>query len=99
MKESVAISIVLTVLFLASDVLASASASQQNTAAWPMFHGNITHSGYSSSVAPTTNATLWKFNTGGQVDSPTVVGGVVYAGSFDHKIYAFNASNGIILWS
>ena len=64
-----------------------------------MFHGDLTHSGSSNSAAPTTNATLWKFNTGGQVDSPTVVGGVVYVGSFDHKIYAFNASDGTTIWS
>ena len=57
------------------------------------------HTGNSGSVAPVTNATLWKFNTGGQVGSPTVVDGVVYVGSYDRKIYAFDASDGSVLWS
>src|SRR5208283_2321938 len=91
---------ILTVLFLVCAVWGSAaSASQQSPIAWPMFHGDLTHSGSSNSAAPTTNATLWKFNTGGQVDSPTVVSGVVYVGSFDHNIYAFNASDGSTIWS
>ncbi len=37
-----------------------------------MFHDNLAHTGYSNSQAPETNQTLWKFNTGGQVGSPSV---------------------------
>ena len=59
-----------------------------------MFHDDLAHTGYSNSAAPETNQTLWEFNTGGQVGSPSVVDGVVYVGSYDHKIYAFNASTG-----
>jgi hypothetical protein len=43
-----------------------------------MFHHDLMHTGNSNSEAPNTNQTLWKFNTGGQVDSPVVAGGVVY---------------------
>lgn len=75
-------------------------ASDQATAdAWSMFRHDLTHSGSSSSKAPKTNQTLWKFNTGGPVDSPVVADGVVYTGSYDRNIYAFNASNGVVLWS
>ena len=42
---------------------------------------------------------VWSFTTGGGVAaSPTVVGGVVYVGSWDGYEYALNASNGTMLW-
>ena len=53
---------------------------------WPMFRHDLSHSGSSNSAAPTTNQTLWKFNTGGQVGSPDVVDGVVYVGSYDQSL-------------
>jgi len=57
---------------------------------WPMFHHDLTHSGYSTSTAPTTNQTLWNYTTGNVVySSPAVADGVVFVGSFDHKVYAF----------
>ena len=33
------------------------------------------------------------------MDSPVVAGDVVYVGSYDHKIYALNASTGASIWS
>ena len=42
----------------------------------------------------------WSYTTGGSVYStPIVVNGVVYFGSFDHNVYALNASTGAVLWS
>jgi outer membrane protein assembly factor BamB len=42
---------------------------------------------------------LWSFSTGGGVAaSPTVVGGVVYVGSWDGYEYALDASNGALIW-
>lgn len=42
----------------------------------------------------------WRFAAGGAVDSsPAVVGGVVYVGSDDDKVYAINASTGAEIWS
>ena len=75
------------------------SSAQPTADSWPMFHHDLTHTGISGSAAPSTNQTLWKFNTGGQMDSPTVAGGVVYVGSYDHKVYALNASTGAPIWS
>jgi outer membrane protein assembly factor BamB len=66
---------------------------------WPMFRHDLTYSGNSNSTAPNTNQTLWKYNIGGQAGSPIVVGGVVYVGSYDDKIYALDASNDALLWS
>jgi outer membrane protein assembly factor BamB len=66
---------------------------------WPMFHRELTHTGYSTSPTPSTNQTLWNFTTGGSVlSSPTVGGGIVYVGS-DNKVYALNASTGVLVWS
>src|SRR5665648_404047 len=80
-------------------VLAPTVESALSYGSWPMFHGNFAHTGYSNTQAPQTNQTLWKFNTGGQVGSPTVVDGVVYVGSYDHKVYAFNATTGEVIWA
>jgi outer membrane protein assembly factor BamB len=64
-----------------------------------MFHHDFNHSGASDTAAPGINQTLWKVNTGGQMGSPTVADGVVYAGSYDTKIYAFDTSSGSLIWS
>ena len=50
---------------------------------WSMFHNDLGNTGYSASLAPRTNETAWRFNTGGPVDSPTVSGDLVYIGSYD----------------
>ena len=43
---------------------------------------------------------VWSYATGGAVaSSPAVVHGVVYAGSYDHRVYALNAATGAKLWS
>jgi len=75
------------------------SLAQSNGDSWPMFHNNAAHTGTSNTLAPTNNQTLWKFNTGGQMGSPTVTNGIVYVCSYDDKIYAFNALNGDALWN
>ena len=72
---------------------------QPRATSWPMFHNDLSHSGYSNFSAPKTNQTQWKFNTGGQVGSPTVNDGIVYVGSYDHKIYAFNSVSGALIWN
>ena len=44
-------------------------------------------------------APLWRFRTGGSVDSsPTVVDGMVYIGSRDSFLYALNEADGEMLW-
>jgi outer membrane protein assembly factor BamB len=67
---------------------------------WPMFRHDFQHSGYSASIAPNTNSTIWSYTTGSIVDSsPAVVDGRVYVGSNDGKIYCLNSSTGSFLWS
>jgi outer membrane protein assembly factor BamB len=106
MKRKAIVCFALIVLFLVSVFPMSISSgdsgfsSAQPTAdTWPMFHHDLTHSGNSSSTAPNTNQTLWRYNTGGAVDSPTVAGGMVYVGSEDNKTYALNATTGAYIWS
>jgi parallel beta-helix repeat protein len=72
----------------------------QNVDWWPMFHHDPSHTGYSTSTGPTTNNTLWTYTTRSIVlASPAVVGGLVYVGSDDGKIYCLNAANGAFVWN
>jgi outer membrane protein assembly factor BamB len=67
---------------------------------WPMFHRDLTHTGYSNSSAPRTSQLGWSYATGGSVESsPAVLGDVVFVGSYDGRVYALGASNGTLLWS
>ena len=64
-----------------------------------MFHNNISHTGFTQSPAPTADNLLWRFKTGGAIDSsPAVVNGIVYVGSRDHFVYALNAITGEQIW-
>src|SRR3972149_11913066 len=100
MKAAAIIFLVVAAMFLFSTVLRNVSSQedQPTTDWWPMFHHDLANTGYSSSASPPTNETLWKFNTGGQVGSPYYNEHVVYVGSYDHNLYAFNASNGALIW-
>jgi len=66
---------------------------------WPMFRHDLAHTGYSTSLAPTTNRTLWVSSVLGRMwSSPAVVEGVVYQGS-GNTVYALNAMTGTVIWS
>ncbi|MGA2385177.1 MAG: PQQ-binding-like beta-propeller repeat protein [Candidatus Bathyarchaeia archaeon] len=66
---------------------------------WSMFRNNLSHTGYTSSTAPTTNMLKWSYRIGGGVESsPAVVNGVVYVGSNWGDFCAFNASTGHKIW-
>ena len=83
---------IFTLIYEIESVAASeVSPELQEKHDWSMFHKNLMHTGKSYSTAPISNQTLWKFNTGGQVGSPVVEGGLVYVGSYDRKIYALDA--------
>jgi hypothetical protein len=67
---------------------------------WPMFHHDSSHSGYSTSNAPTTNQTLWNYTTSYNVfSSPAVANGKVYIGSEEGSVYCLDASTGAKLWN
>jgi hypothetical protein len=114
MKKETIISLALVALFLTSVFpLNGFSVASQSSPrvfgtqsavdpvdSWPMFHHDQTHIGYSTSTAPNTNQTLWNHTTGSYVESsPAVVGGLVFVGSDDGKLYALNASTGSLVWN
>jgi len=70
---------------------------------WPMFHHDLSHTGYSTSTAPNTNTVLWssQLSTSPNVlrSGPTISDGKVFVGSWDKKVYALNASTGAYIWS
>ena len=90
----------LAILCLSVVSLFSITVNAQQTDSWPMFHGNLAHTGYLTGTGPSANQTLWVFKTGGRVwSSPAVVNGVVYFGSFDRNVYAVNAKDGTEIWN
>ena len=63
---------------------------------WPQFHNDLAHSGYNAAETTISAANVadlgvaWTGATGAQVwSSPVVADGVVYVGSYDHKLYAY----------
>jgi outer membrane protein assembly factor BamB len=73
---------------------------------WPQFRNGPTHRGYNTTENVLTPANVsgldlaWSYTAGdGVTSSPAVANGVVYVGSDDHKLYAFNAATGALLWS
>jgi outer membrane protein assembly factor BamB len=77
----------------------ASGSTNNNLDSWPMFHNDLTHSGYTASTGPLTNRTLWTYQTSPILSSPTVACGIVYVGLNDGKVLALNANNGIVLWS
>jgi outer membrane protein assembly factor BamB len=74
----------------------------QNQAAtdWPFFRGNALQNGQYPEVLPERLEVLWKATTGRQGIEGTaaIVDGVVYLGSFDKNLYAFNLKTGDVKW-
>jgi len=72
---------------------------------WPQFGFSNGKSGINSAdqfqiVSGDNYGIQWSVKTGGIVSSsPAAVGGVVYAGSLDKKLYAINQTTGKLLWT
>jgi outer membrane protein assembly factor BamB len=67
----------------------------------PMFRGNLAHTGVYQGPGPRTlDRVKWVFPTGAYViASPAVVGGTVYIGSTNGKLYALDAETGQQRWA
>lgn len=64
-----------------------------------MFRNDPAHSGIYSDGVPQFHRVRWTFHTNGEViSSPAVVGGVLYIGSNDGKLYALDALTGAQKW-
>ena len=83
---------------LSTELLAHAAPTAND---WPMFHHDLTHTGYSTSTASATSATLlWNYTTNSVVGaSPTIVNGYVYIGSDGGIAYCLNALDGSKVWN
>jgi outer membrane protein assembly factor BamB len=72
---------------------------------WSQFMFSAAHTGFnpSETTIGVSNASRlrqkWAATTQGPVGSPVVVGGTAYVGSFDQKVYAFDAASGALRWS
>jgi outer membrane protein assembly factor BamB len=62
-------------------------------------NGVVVFNIYNLTVAlnATTGAKIW--NQNGGINSPAIVGGVVYAASYDDQVYALNALTGYKIWN
>jgi outer membrane protein assembly factor BamB len=72
---------------------------------WAQFHFGPDHNGwnhYENVLSASTVGGLglrWSYQTGsGVTSSPAVENGEVYVGSWDNKLYALDASTGVLLW-
>ena len=72
---------------------------------WAMFRNTPSHRGnntYENTVGTGNVGDLfqsWSVNVNGAPSSPAIVGGVIYVGSGNGTLYAFNESDGAQLWS
>ena len=88
-------SLVFMALFFAS--LLSIAFPQSATDDWSMYQHDASHTGYSTSTAPTTNETLWNFTING-ITAPSVADGKLYVACSDSNVYCIDVSNGALLW-
>ena len=74
--------------------------SEPNQDEWPMFRGQLNHTGEAHTTLTIHSTVFWSSPTEDCVDSsPTVVDGRVYVGSRDYNLYCLNATTGERLWS
>ena len=83
-----------TALLLAAALVVPAGAQTA------MFRGDPAHTGRYHGGGATLEGLAWRAETGGDVDSsPAIAGGVVYVGSNDGRLYAFDLATGATRWS
>ena len=65
-----------------------------------MFRGNARHTGvYDGPGVAQFTRIKWQFHTDGAViSSPVIAGGMLFAGSSDHFLYALDAESGVFKW-
>lgn len=79
-------------------VWAFGTASDVSSGSWAMFRQDAVRSSIGND-GPENLTVAWSFATDGAVtSSPSVVNGVVYAGSQDMNVYAVDAATGSLIW-
>ena len=81
--------------------LATAPGSSNRTGdEWPMFLGQLNHAGWTVTTPVTSWGPLWMYTTGYWIDSsPAIMGGRVYIGGADGKLYCIDGASGTPAWS
>jgi outer membrane protein assembly factor BamB len=87
-------------LWLISHVSAWAPLATIAPSAWPMFRGNLEHTGQSAVNGPATSNVRWIFTATNFLSSSPAIApdGTIYIGSWDNNLYAIN-SNGTLKWT
>ena len=67
---------------------------------WPMYMGDENHTGYSPSLIPPDNTTLWTADIPGlkEFDSPILYDSIVFIGSGDGHMRGLDPDNGDVVW-
>jgi outer membrane protein assembly factor BamB len=79
-------------------IWAIGTSTETSTSSWSMFRNDAVRSA-TGNIGPSNLTVAWKYTTNGAViSSPSVVNGVVYAGSQDMNVYAIDAWNGMLVW-
>ena len=76
-------------------VMESSRAAGVADTPWPMFHGDVRHTGLSQYDTSANQGSLkWKYRTGGDIYSSVAIGsdGSIYFGSSDYFFYALDSS-------
>ena len=67
---------------------------------WPEFKFDQGNGGYTPTLSPCNSYLLWKFKTGGFVETnPAVWQSMIYFGSWDGRVYCLWAVNGTHIWN
>lgn len=87
----------LLVVLLAAFALAGFARAE--SAPWPVYGQNISHTGTSPHPVPEQPHVLWRFSTGAGIESNPIIAadGTVYVGSSDGALYALNP-DGTLRW-
>jgi len=71
------------------------------TSNWPMFQGNLQHTGYyPGSINMSNFSLLWNYSTG--IDGPSgysVYGGIIYVAWGNGTVFALNVTTGTVIWN
>ncbi|MEW6222558.1 MAG: PQQ-binding-like beta-propeller repeat protein [Candidatus Hadarchaeota archaeon] len=89
---------ILLPIFLVVTVALAVSVEIASGEDWPMYRRDQAHTGYTTSKVPMAPNVLWDFNGGAVGNTPAVVDGMVYFGSWAGAFFALDADNGAQIW-
>ena len=79
--------------------LSNAISASASAADWPMSGRDPTRASARADAPNLSRSVAWTFETAAPFEaSPAVVGGVVYAGTGDHRVVALDTGTGMLLW-